>query len=129
MGDSGKVRFYELDHDESKMPLLKTHSHTSNRLAMEPGTRDEYGAREPPQGDVLVHQDIGCTLRGELSGSDEEHVGPTLRCQNTAPVPGLIVANSFANGRKCLTDLFPNFPEYKTPTLSYETHPNDLKFG
>ena len=21
-----------------------------------------------------------------------------------------------------------NFPEYKTPTLSYETHPNDLKF-
>ena len=27
------------------------------------------------------------------------------------------------------SDLFPNFPEYKTPTLSYETHPNDLKFG
>ena len=37
----------------------------------------EYGARAPPQGDVLVHQDIGCTLRGELSGSDGEHVGPT----------------------------------------------------
>ena len=36
-----------------------------------------YGARAPRQGDVLVHQDIGCTLRGELSGSDEEHVGPT----------------------------------------------------
>ena len=27
------------------------------------------------------------------------------------------------------SDLLPNFPEYKTPTLSYETHPNDLKFG
>ena len=40
MGDSGKLRFYELDH-ESKMRLLKTHSHTSNRLAMEPGTREE----------------------------------------------------------------------------------------
>ena len=40
MGDSGKLRFYELDH-ESKMPLLKTHSHTSNGLAMEPGTREE----------------------------------------------------------------------------------------
>ena len=38
----------------------------------------EYGARAPPQGDVLVHQDIGCTLRGELSGSDGEHVVPTI---------------------------------------------------
>ena len=38
MGDSGKIRFYELDH-ASKMRRLKTHSHTSNRLAMEPGTR------------------------------------------------------------------------------------------
>ena len=25
----------------------------------------------------MVHQDIVCTLRGELSGSDGEHVGPT----------------------------------------------------
>ena len=40
MGDSGKLWFYELDH-ASKMQLLKTHSHTSNRLAMEPGTREE----------------------------------------------------------------------------------------
>ena len=39
MGDSGKLRFYERDH-ESKMRLPQTHSHTSNRLAMEPGTRD-----------------------------------------------------------------------------------------
>ena len=37
----------------------------------------EYGARVPPQGDVLVHQDNGCALRGELSVSDGEHVGPT----------------------------------------------------
>ena len=27
------------------------------------------------------------------------------------------------------SDLLLNFPEYKTPTLSYEAHPNDLKFG
>ena len=40
MGDSGKLRFYELDH-ESKTRLLKTHSYTSNRLAMEPGTSEE----------------------------------------------------------------------------------------
>ena len=40
IGDSGKLRFYELDH-ESKMRLLKTHPHTSNGLAMEPGTREE----------------------------------------------------------------------------------------
>ena len=39
MGDSGKLRFYELDH-ESNMRLLKTHSHTSNGLAMEPETRE-----------------------------------------------------------------------------------------
>ena len=45
MGDSGKLRFYELDH-ESKMRLLKTHSHTSNRLAMEPGTREEKQLKE-----------------------------------------------------------------------------------
>ena len=52
MGDSGKVRFYELDH-ESKMRLLKTHSHTSNGLAMEPGTREEKQLKEtqtPQQG-------------------------------------------------------------------------------
>ena len=45
MGDSGKLRFYELDH-ESKMRLLKTHSHTSNDLAMEPGTREEKQLKE-----------------------------------------------------------------------------------
>ena len=33
MGDSVKIRFYELDN-ESKMRLLKTQSHTSNGLAM-----------------------------------------------------------------------------------------------
>ena len=45
MGDSGKLRFYELEH-ESKMRLLKTHSHTSNRLAMEPGTREAKQLKE-----------------------------------------------------------------------------------
>ena len=45
MGDSGKLRFYELDH-ESKMRLLKTHSHTSNGLAMGPGTREEKQLKE-----------------------------------------------------------------------------------
>ena len=33
--------------------------------------------RAPPQGDVLVHEDIGYTPRGERSGSEGEHVGPT----------------------------------------------------
>ena len=45
MGDSGKHRVYELDH-ESKMRLFKTHSHTSNGLAMEPGTREEKQLKE-----------------------------------------------------------------------------------
>ena len=45
IGDSGKLRFYELDH-EPKMRLLNTHSHTSNGLAMEPGTREEKQLKE-----------------------------------------------------------------------------------
>ena len=31
----------------------------------------EYGVRAPPQGDVMVHQGIGCTLCLELGDSDE----------------------------------------------------------
>ena len=53
MADSGKLRFYELDH-ESKMRLLKTHSHTSNGLAMEPGTREEKELKETQ----ILQQDI-----------------------------------------------------------------------
>ena len=45
MGDSGKLRFNELGH-ESKMWLLETHFHTSNDLAMEPGTREEKPLKE-----------------------------------------------------------------------------------
>ena len=45
MVDSGKLRFYELDH-ESKIRLLKTHSHTSNGLAIEPGKREEKHLKE-----------------------------------------------------------------------------------
>ena len=45
MGDSGKLRFYEPDY-ESRMRLLKTHSHTSNGLATEPGTRKEKQLKE-----------------------------------------------------------------------------------
>ena len=45
MGNPGKLRFYELDHD-SKMRLLKTHSHTSNSLAMESGKRQEKQLQE-----------------------------------------------------------------------------------
>ena len=45
MGDSVKLRFYELDN-ESKMRLLKTQSHTSNGLALEPGTREEKQLKE-----------------------------------------------------------------------------------
>ena len=44
-GDSRKLQFYELD-PESKMQRLKTYPHTSNRLAMEPGTREEKQLKE-----------------------------------------------------------------------------------
>ena len=45
MGDSGKLRLYELDH-ESNMRLLKIHSHTSSGLAMELGKREEKQLKE-----------------------------------------------------------------------------------
>ena len=45
MEDSGKLRFYELDH-ESKKRLLKNRSHTLNRLAMEPETREQKQSKE-----------------------------------------------------------------------------------
>ena len=45
MEDSGKLWLYELDH-ESKMRLLKTHSYTSNGLAMEPGKREAKKLKE-----------------------------------------------------------------------------------
>ena len=43
--DLGKLGFYEVD-DESKMRLLKTHSHTSNGLARDPGKREEKQLKE-----------------------------------------------------------------------------------
>ena len=45
MGVSGKPWSYELDH-ESKMRLLKTRSHNSNGLAVEPGKREEKRLKE-----------------------------------------------------------------------------------
>ena len=44
MGDSGKLRFYELGH-ELNIQLLISQSHTSNGLAMEPGTREKKHLR------------------------------------------------------------------------------------
>ena len=38
----------------------------------------EYGARATPQRNLLVDEGIGRTLSGILSGSDGEHVGPTI---------------------------------------------------
>ena len=58
MGYSGKLRFYELDH-ESKMPFLKTHSHTSNGLAMEPGTREEKQLKETQTLQLVCVSDLG----------------------------------------------------------------------
>ena len=45
MGDSGKLRFYALDH-KSKMRLLKTHFRTSNGLDIKLGKREEKQLKE-----------------------------------------------------------------------------------
>ena len=80
MGDSGKLRFYELDH-ESKMRLLKTHSHTSNGLAVEPGTREEKLLKETQtlqQGKSHPHQKTAacrrCAGGGGRKGSRTCHI-------------------------------------------------------
>ena len=68
MGDSGKLRFYELDH-ESKMRLPKTRSHTFNRLAMEPGTREEKQWKETQtlqQGKVTHQKPAVCRISVNL---------------------------------------------------------------
>ena len=44
MGDPGKLWPYELDHVEDAAP--KTHPHTSNGLAIEPGKREEKQLKE-----------------------------------------------------------------------------------
>ena len=82
MGDSGKLRFYELDH-ESKMRLLKTHSHTSNLLAMEPGTREEKqlkGTQTLQQGES--HPSKPCRVPPVWRGGAEKALEPTAcrRC-------------------------------------------------
>ena len=66
MGDSGKLRYYELDH-ESKTRLLKTPSHTSNGLAMEPGTREGKQLKEtqtPQQGKSHPSKPVACRRCG-----------------------------------------------------------------
>ena len=78
MGYSKKLRFYDLDH-ESKMRLLKTHSHTSNRLAMEPGTREETQTQQQ----VNSHPSKTCRMppvwRGKNKGSRICRISPVWR--------------------------------------------------
>ena len=86
MGDSGKLRFYELDH-ESKMRLLKTHSHTStsNGLAMEPGAREEKQLKETQtlqQGKSHPSKPAayrGCSGGGGRKGSKTCRIPPVRR--------------------------------------------------
>ena len=75
MGHSGKLRFYELDH-ESKMRFLKTHFHTSNGLAMEPGKRNEKQLKETQtlQQDKS-HQSKTCRVPPVRRGGQERLYG------------------------------------------------------
>ena len=82
MGESGKLRFYELDH-QSKMRRLKSHSHTSNGLAMEPETREEKQLKEMQtlqQG--KSHPSKTCRVPPVWRGGAEKALEPTAyrRC-------------------------------------------------
>ena len=79
MGDSGKLHFYELDH-ESKMRLLKTHSHTSKGLVMEPEKREEKQLKETQilqRGKVTHQKPAACRRCG----------GGGRKCSRTCRVP------------------------------------------
>ena len=81
MGDWEKLRFYELDH-ESKMRLLRTHSHTSNRLVMEPGTLEEKQLKEAQtlqQG--KSHAAKTCRVPSVWRGGAEKALQPAAYCR------------------------------------------------
>ena len=73
----GKLQHSALCSFSPLCPVIqRRQEHSSAQKAVRASRLGLY-EQAPPQGDVLVHQDIGCSLRGELSGSDGEHVGPT----------------------------------------------------
>ena len=79
MEDAGKLRSYELDH-KSKMRLRKTHSHTVNGLAMDPGTREEKQLKDcrPYNKAKVTHQQPASYLRCGGEGGAEQAPRPTM---------------------------------------------------
>ena len=72
MGNLGKLLFYELDH-ESKVWLLKTHSRTSNGLAMELGTGEEkYADPTTRQKPPIKNLPRTAGMAGGGAGKDSE---------------------------------------------------------
>lgn len=57
MGNSWKPRFYELGH-ESKMRLLKTHSHTSGRRGYEANKESQEKVKTNRKGEKMSRQGI-----------------------------------------------------------------------
>ena len=77
-----ELRFYVRDY-ESKMRLLKTHSHTSNRLAMEPETREEKQLEEPqtlPRGKRHPLNPAACRRCGGGGGDKALEPATCRRC-------------------------------------------------
>ena len=102
MGNSGKLRFYELDH-ESKMRLLKNHSHVSNGLAMEPGTHEEKQLKETwtlQQG--KSHPSTTCRVPPVLRGGAEKALRQTYHRHGTMARRALVdmEGNTGANTRE-----------------------------
>ena len=52
----------------------------------------------------------------------------SLPSERRAPIRSHQSAGLLLRSEARASDLFPIHPEYKTPTLSYKIHPNDLKF-
>ena len=104
MGDSGKLLFYELDH-ELKMQLLKTHFHTSNRLTMEPETRGESSRKKRRpynQANATIQKPAACRRCGEGGQKGSTANQPQERYNKRALVD--IERNTGANTREKLCE-------------------------
>ena len=77
----------------------------------------------------IMVEDTECPLQVcQLSRSSESNHFRFLRKDVALFVPPESPGQLLRSEARA-SDLLPNFPEYKTPTLLYKTHPNDLKFG
>ena len=102
MGDSEKLQFYEIDYDESKMGLLKTHSHASKQPGYEArktrsraleGNADPTTRQSTHQNPAAFHR-CGGGVGGEKALRQTNHRKGTMARQTLVEAKGNTGANT-----------------------------------